>query len=208
VAAQGIAECCGCTGVTALVARTASGGLRVSCANAGDARALLVRLPAPPAGGTACAGEPLSHDHVPSCALEAARIAAAGGIVARGRVLGVLAVSRAIGDVCLKPSVTPLPHTAAAELAAGERAALLLFCDGVSAVMTDEQTARCVADALAAADAAEAAAEAAAAEAGGSGASGAIVSGDVRAAALAAALVAEALRRGTRDNVTVVAVLL
>jgi hypothetical protein len=236
VTSLGIAECTGCTAVTAHVARLPGGGLRVSVANAGDARCVLVRLPCPPASASAadaaadgngdadapadggwCAGEPLSVDHVPSLPSEAARVAAAGGVVARGRVLGVLAVSRAIGDVCLKPSVTAAPHTAQADLPAGQRALLLLFCDGVSAVMNDDQTARAAEAALARITAAGGAG------AGGGGGSAAAspahagvqahaphapLEGDALAAALAKALVTEALLRGTRDNVTVIAVLL
>ncbi len=183
--------------MTALVTRCGdSGGLVVSVANAGDARCLLVRLPS--VAGEPL-GEPLSLDHVPTLASEAERIAGVGGIVARGRLLGVLAVSRAIGDVCLKPSVTAQPHTAAATLPPGQRAALLLFCDGVSAVMDDEETAACVAGAAAADAHAQAAlGEGVTRQAGG----------DAAAAALASALVAEAMRRGTRDNVTALCVLL
>ena len=195
VAAAGIAECCGCTAVTAHVSRGA-GGVRISVANAGDARAVLVRLPVAP--GAPLLAEALSVDHVPSSPAEAARIAAVGGVVARGRVLGVLAVSRALGDVCLKPSVTPQPHIADVALPPGQRAALLLFCDGVSGVCTDGDVAATVAAALAACAHARAQAWDGTREGGG----------DADAAAAAEALVAEAMRRGTRDNVTVLAVLL
>lgn len=210
MAAAGIAECCGCTAVTAHVARGAA-GVRVCVANAGDARCLLVRLPLAP--GAPAVAEALSVDHVPSLPAEAARIAAVGGVVARGRVLGVLAVSRALGDVCLKPSVTPQPHVAQAALPVGQRACLLLFCDGVRGVCSDTEAAQCVADALAARATQRAEAAAAAAE-GGPAAGGPAWDGtragggDDDAAAAAEALVAEAMRRGTRDNVTVLAVLL
>jgi protein phosphatase 2C len=124
-------------------------------------------------------------------------------------VLGVLAVSRALGDVCLKPSVTPQPRVASAQLPPGQRAALLLYCDGVSNVCTDAEAAQCVADALAARAAARAAA---AAEPGGEAGPAwdgtREGGGDDDAAAAAEALVTEAMRRGTRDNVTVLAVLL
>ena len=61
----------------------------VTCAWLGDSRAVLGR------GSAAVA---LSADHKPQMAAEKARIAAAGGHVFRGRVNGVLAVSRALGD--------------------------------------------------------------------------------------------------------------
>jgi serine/threonine protein phosphatase PrpC len=89
---------------------------------------------------------------------------------------------------------------------------LLLFCDGVSGVCNDTEAAQCVADALAAR--ATQRAEAAAAAEGGAAAGGPAWDGtragggDDDAAAAAEALVAEAMRRGTRDNVTVLAVLL
>ena len=40
----------------------------------------------------------LSHDHKPDNAGELARVKAAGGFVEEGRIQGVIAVSRAIGD--------------------------------------------------------------------------------------------------------------
>ena len=48
-----------------------------------------------------CNGEPveLSYDHKPSNAKERERIQAAGGTVSNGRLMGVLSVSRAFGDI-------------------------------------------------------------------------------------------------------------
>jgi protein phosphatase PTC1 len=42
---------------------------------------------------------------------EAKRIVAAGGFVVNGRVNGILAVSRAIGDTHMKPYVSVTPYT-------------------------------------------------------------------------------------------------
>lgn len=62
----------------------------IYCANAGDSRAILATK----------AGKciELSHDHKPDNEGEMARVKAAGGFVEDGRVQGVIAVSRAIGD--------------------------------------------------------------------------------------------------------------
>ncbi|KAH8044311.1 protein serine/threonine phosphatase [Aureococcus anophagefferens] len=61
----------------------------LTCGWLGDSRAVLC------AGGAAA---PLSFDHKPQGDGERARIAAAEGHVFRGRVNGMLAVSRALGD--------------------------------------------------------------------------------------------------------------
>lgn len=62
----------------------------IYCANSGDSRAVLATK----------AGKciELSQDHKPENAGELARVKAAGGFVEDGRVQGVIAVSRAIGD--------------------------------------------------------------------------------------------------------------
>lgn len=62
-------------------------------ANVGDCRAVLCRA------GKAIA---LTHDHTPAVASEATRVEAAGGFVSRGRVNGILGVSRSFGDVHCK----------------------------------------------------------------------------------------------------------
>jgi len=60
------------------------------CANAGDSRAVLVSK-----SGKVTE---LSHDHKPDNDGEFRRVKAAGGFVEDGRVQGIIAVSRAIGD--------------------------------------------------------------------------------------------------------------
>lgn len=62
-------------------------------ANVGDCRAVLCR------GGSAVA---ITQDHTPSVPSEAARVEAAGGFVSRGRVNGILGVSRSFGDIHCK----------------------------------------------------------------------------------------------------------
>jgi serine/threonine protein phosphatase PrpC len=66
----------------------------IVCANAGDSRAVLAKLP-----GRVI---PLSYDHKPDEEQEERRIRAAGGYVAGGRVEGDLAVSRGLGDFRFK----------------------------------------------------------------------------------------------------------
>ena len=62
----------------------------IYCANSGDSRAILVNK----AGKVT----ELSHDHKPDDPGEMKRIKAGGGFVDDGRVQGIIAVSRAIGD--------------------------------------------------------------------------------------------------------------
>jgi serine/threonine protein phosphatase PrpC len=89
-------------GTTAVVCLVGSRQLYV--ANCGDSRAVLCR------NGVAI---PLSDDHKPAREDETARVEAAGGQILfwNGvRVMGVLAVSRAIGDHCLRPFVIAKPE--------------------------------------------------------------------------------------------------
>ena len=183
VCSAGLAEYCGATSVAALVGRTPSGGRCIHAANAGDARCVLVLF------GPPLQCEPLSFDHLPSVASESERILAAGGTIARGRVMGVLAVSRAIGDERLKPYVSACPDSNNSTLDVDQRACLLLFCDGVSNVMTDVDVTRHVAATLRQLTAQG-------------------LKGDSVADGIAASLVQESLLRGSRDNVTAMAVLL
>ena len=122
----------------------ASNVFTLFCANAGDCRCVLSR------GGTALA---MSIDHKPSRPDEATRIAEAGGWVAKGRLHGVLAVSRAFGDVEHKgklkqrfqPDVEfrgdPLiaePEVAVEQLLPVDEFAIV-GCDGLWDVITSQQ---------------------------------------------------------------------
>ena len=75
----------GCTSCVCLITPDT-----IYCANSGDSRAVLVLK-------TGKIIE-LSHDHKPDNDIELKRIKAAGGFVEEGRVQGIIAVSRAIGD--------------------------------------------------------------------------------------------------------------
>ena len=116
-------------GGTSVVAVVLGGTLYV--ANAGDSRAVLCR-----AGGKAT---DMSVDHKPTLEGEKARILAAGGFVADGRVKGSLALSRAIGDIGFKQTpgigpeaqmVTALPDVRVEPLRQGDEF-LVLACDGI-----------------------------------------------------------------------------
>lgn len=129
-------ECCSepvapeTVGTTAVIAVV--GSCQVIIANCGDSRAVLCR------GGKAI---PLSDDHKPQRADEMTRIEAAGGKVIcwNGyRVLGVLAMSRAIGDRYLKPSIIPDPDITFTERVK-EDECLILASDGLWDVISNEE---------------------------------------------------------------------
>ncbi|KAG6917807.1 hypothetical protein DXG01_000867 [Tephrocybe rancida] len=97
-------------------------------ANAGDARAVLCRA------GKAVR---LTYDHKGSDKQEAKRITDAGGFVMSGRVNGVLAVTRSLGDSSMKEFVVGAPYTTETELC-DEDEFLVLACDGLWDVANDQ----------------------------------------------------------------------
>ena len=107
-------------------------------ANAGDSRCVLSR------GGRAVA---LTQDHKPMDPEEFARITKAGGFVADGRVNGSLNLSRALGDLEYKQSkelppeeqaVTANPEVRREKLQP-EDEFILLACDGIWDVLTNQE---------------------------------------------------------------------
>ncbi|KAK9822800.1 hypothetical protein WJX74_011082 [Apatococcus lobatus] len=165
----------GTTAVAALV-----GSRHLYVANCGDSRAVLCR------GGYACA---LTDDHKAAREDETARVEAAGGQILfwNGvRVMGVLAVSRAIGDHCLRPYVIADPEvTIVARRPEDEL--LLLASDGLWDVLSNQEAIslakRCLRRAR---------------QRGASRQSAARIAATV--------LTRAAVDRGSRDNVTVVVV--
>ena len=150
-----IGPAAGCTAVSALV----RGGV-LAVANAGDSRCVLCR-----AGGVAL---PLTTDHKPTDPPEIARIVAAGGFVADGRVNGSLNLSRALGDAEHKQSaglppsaqaVTAAPDITTVTLQPGDEF-LLLACDGIWDIVTCQEGVNFVRARLAAGDSPSAAASA------------------------------------------------
>ncbi|XP_031286216.1 probable protein phosphatase 2C 24 [Pistacia vera] len=104
---------------------------KIVIANCGDSRAVLCR------SGKAL---PLSSDHKPDRPDELNRIQAAGGRVIYwdgARVLGVLAMSRAIGDNYLKPYVSCEPEITIIDRTA-EDDCLILATDGLWDVVSND----------------------------------------------------------------------
>ena len=74
----------------------------------------------------------LSYDHKAVDMNERIRIVESGGFIMRDRVNGSLAITRALGDLPLKPFVTGHPFTTETALRP-EDDVLILACDGVRA---------------------------------------------------------------------------
>ncbi|KAJ1400691.1 hypothetical protein SESBI_29382 [Sesbania bispinosa] len=120
-------ETAGSTAVVAILSQT-----HIIVANCGDSRAVLYR------GKEAL---PLSADHKPNREDERERIEAAGGRVIHWkgyRVLGVLAMSRSIGDRYLKPWIIPEPEVNIVRREKNDEC-LILASDGLWDVMTNEE---------------------------------------------------------------------
>ncbi|KAJ4957679.1 hypothetical protein NE237_024790 [Protea cynaroides] len=120
---------CDAVGSTAVVAIVTLD--KIIIANCGDSRVVLNR------GGKAV---PLSNDHKPDRPDELNWIQEAGGRVIywdRARVLGVLAMSRAIGDSHLKPYVVSEPEVTITERTE-EDECLILASDGLWDVVSND----------------------------------------------------------------------
>ncbi|RMZ84779.1 hypothetical protein DV737_g882, partial [Chaetothyriales sp. CBS 132003] len=99
-------------------------------ANVGDARIVLCR------NGKALR---LSYDHKGVDENEGRRIAKAGGLILNNRVNGVLAVTRALGDSYLKDLVTGHPYTTETVIQPDQDEFLILACDGLWDVCSDQE---------------------------------------------------------------------
>ncbi|KAL1528828.1 hypothetical protein AB1Y20_010151 [Prymnesium parvum] len=133
----------GSTSVMTLV-----GPRHIVCANTGDSRAVLAR------GGQAVT---LSNDHKPFLPVEKERIEKAGGQVKFNRVNGDLAVSRALGDFAYKRSpnvsfkeqaVTAFPEVIIEERDKDKDQFIILACDGIWDVMSSQEVVDKVLDLL------------------------------------------------------------
>jgi serine/threonine protein phosphatase PrpC len=154
---------CGCTAVVAWL----HGSVLVT-ANIGDARAVLGK-----ADGSALR---LTTDHKATADAERALVEGKGGAIEDGRVQGTCAVTRAFGDHGLKQFMSCEPFTTVTNLEGGGFSCLVLACDGVWDVMSDEEAIELVTDASLEPDEA------------------------------ATQLVQEALRKGSEDNITAMVV--
>jgi len=118
-------------GTTAVVALVQDDTLTV--AHVGDSRGVLCR-----ANGSAYA---LTEDHKPELEPEKKRIEALGGFVSYlgcWRAMGILAMSRALGDLFLKPYVSAEPDVVAMPLEPTDEF-VILASDGVFDVFDNEQ---------------------------------------------------------------------
>jgi serine/threonine protein phosphatase PrpC len=120
--------------------------VHIVTANAGDSRIVL---------GHEGQASRLTYDHGVEDPLEIARIERAGGFLFKGRVLGVLAVTRSLGDHMLKDYVIahPTVNERTLELNGGEGTNsntsnnyrstaptfLIIACDGLWDVMRDQE---------------------------------------------------------------------
>lgn len=138
----------GATAVCALL-RTEKEGDSVTSkmlyvANVGDSRAvLLTKIDQPSEGSSGYLARRLSFDHRAEDPGEQQRIKDAGGFITRGRVLGILAVSRSFGDHGMKDFVLAEPYTTETNLLTCCQGAdcpvLILACDGVWDVLSDQE---------------------------------------------------------------------
>jgi len=116
-------------------------------ANVGDSRALLVSTSSPPM---------ILHPlHTPDNPAEVERITTAGGFVARGKVNGMISVTRSLGNIPMKQVVLSDPFVTTVTLT-GSETWLVLACDGIYDVMQPEAVAALVSNHQTAQAAAEA----------------------------------------------------
>ncbi|BHF72119.1 hypothetical protein SprV_0401518300 [Sparganum proliferum] len=123
----------------------------IYCANCGDSRAVISSL------GVA---EAFSTDHKPSLPRERSRILAAGGWISGGnRVNGNLALSRALGDFNFKRNpqlspvdqiISPEPDVSCRDTRPEEDEFIVMGCDGIWDVLTDQEVVNFVRSRLAA----------------------------------------------------------
>ena len=206
----------GATVACCVVVPKFSGGklqsIEIHCANAGDARIVLSSNTARRCGSTTDAGRirdatskakqlavRLTHDHKATDPKEIERIHSSGGMMIRGRVLGVLAVARSLGDHGLKDFVIGRPFLSSTTVEIANNSVegtnenkvggwdkkssltdgefLVVACDGLWDVMEDQEAVDMVRK---------------------------FVVEDTREKEVARYLVDEALRRGSTDNITVI----
>jgi len=119
-----VLEDAGTTAVVALITEKV-----IIFGNLGDSRAILC-----------CGGRSVmvTRDHKPSDKTETDRIKDAGGFVTEGRVNGVLATSRSLGDFDLKTAVSPYPELQHVMQDGSRDMFLVLATDGVWDVMDND----------------------------------------------------------------------
>ncbi|OHS95161.1 hypothetical protein TRFO_10643 [Tritrichomonas foetus] len=105
------------------------------CANVGDTRALMIRRN----------GEvlPLSTDHKPDSRIEMVKVRQNGSYVHDGRVSGVLAVSRALGDFTVE-GISADPSFSIRKVDPQTDEKIVIACDGVFDVMSNKEVGKLV----------------------------------------------------------------
>ncbi|KAJ3313207.1 Protein phosphatase 2C 1 [Boothiomyces sp. JEL0838] len=129
----------GCTAVVAFLNMEVRDGKKkrvLYTANVGDARAVISR------NGKAVR---LSYDHKGSDVNESRRIVESGGFMMNNRVNGVLAVTRSLGDLSMKDWVIGSPYTVETEITE-EDSVIILACDGIWDVCSDQSAIDLIAD--------------------------------------------------------------
>jgi len=124
----------GCTATVILITRT-----EIICANSGDSRTVLSR---------AGRAREMSEDHKPENPGELSRIKRSGGFVEEGRVNGMLALSRALGDFEYKGNSQLPPREQAVsaypdvriEPIDAQTQFVILACDGIWDVKTSQES--------------------------------------------------------------------
>jgi serine/threonine protein phosphatase PrpC len=158
---------CGTTSITCYI-RKEGETRKLYVANCGDARVVINQ------GGQA---RRLTQDHKCGVEEEDERIRAEGGIVLHGRVNGILAVSRALGDHAMKQWVISKPYQE--ELVLDEtHTHLVLACDGIWDVLSDQEVVDLIKDS------------------------------ELTAQEMAEKLLKSSLERGSKDNISVMVILL
>jgi serine/threonine protein phosphatase PrpC len=127
----------GATVAVSLVERVGT-KVKIHAANCGDARIVLSK-----------GAKRLTMDHKADDPIEIKRIEDSGGFVLRNRVLGIMAVSRSLGDHCMKEFVIGKPHISSTEfdLVDDDRKVneddcgefIIIACDGLWDCLSDEE---------------------------------------------------------------------
>ncbi|XP_041797062.1 integrin-linked kinase-associated serine/threonine phosphatase 2C isoform X1 [Chelmon rostratus] len=165
----------------------------VYVANLGDSRAVLCRMEVSGGAGgqRRSVTLALSREHNPTIYEERMRIQRAGGTVRDGRVLGVLEVSRSIGDGQYKRcGVISTPDLRKCQLTANDRF-IILACDGLFKVFSADEAVKFVLGVL---------------QEGSVEPRPGLTEEELRFEAACQQLASEAVRRGCADNVTVILV--
>jgi serine/threonine protein phosphatase PrpC len=118
---------CGTTALVAYVFRQ-----RIYVANVGDSRAVIAYRDG--------RFERITRDHKSNDEIEMAAVQKRGGFVARGRVMGMIAIARALGDKSLSEYLGHSPDVFVRPLDDADY--LILACDGVWDVLTDAEAVR------------------------------------------------------------------